>query len=121
MEIQVSKVSMIHISLSESEAQIFIVDAAPLQQQVYELLYPVNSKATKSPKSKRVPKAIIRKGGSKPSRLKPASGTLICTTCGRTFKKLGNFNRHIAKCLPQGEKIIADPTPMLDVNSVDVS
>jgi hypothetical protein len=95
MEIQVSKVSVIHISLSETEAQVFIADATPLQQQVYELLFPINLKTTKAPKSKRAPKAAARKGGKQTK----SSGTLICTTCGRAFKYRAYFNRHVAQCL----------------------
>ena len=99
MDIRIASVSVIHVSFSESEAQDFIIDAAPLQQRVYELLYPMNAKATKaSPKSKRSPKAAARKSGK---QTKP-SGTLICTTCGRTFKYRAYFNKHVALCVNAG-------------------
>jgi len=101
MEIQLASVSVIHVSFSESEAQDFIIDAAPLQQRVYELLYPMNAKATKAPapKSKRTPKAAARKSGK---QSKPSSGTLICTTCGKAFKYRAYFNKHVALCVNAG-------------------
>ena len=100
MEIKVSSVVAVQIALTESEAQEFIADPSAVQKRVYELLFPINSKATKAPapKSKRIPKAAARKSGK---QTKP-SGTLICTTCGKAFKYRANFNKHVALCVNAG-------------------
>ena len=100
MEIQVSSVVAVQIALTEREAQEFIADPSAVQKRVYELLFPINSKATKAlPKSKRTPKAAARKSGK---QSKPSSGTLICTTCGKAFKHHGYFEKHIAGCVNAG-------------------
>jgi len=101
MEIKVSSVVAVQIALTESEAQEFIADPSAVQKRVYELLFPINSKATKAPapKSKRIPKAAARKSGK---QSKPSSGTLICTTCGKAFKYRANFNKHVAGCVNAG-------------------
>jgi hypothetical protein len=84
MDVLKSSVVAIQIALTECEAQDFIINPSAVQKRVYELLFPVNAKA---PKSKRAPKAA-------------ASGTtLICTTCGRTFKYRAHFNKHVAGCV----------------------
>jgi len=100
MEIQVSSVVAVQIALTEREAQEFIADPSAVQKRVYELLFPINSKATKALPTrgaKRAPKAARKSGKqSKPS------GTLICTTCGKAFKYRANFNKHVAGCVNAG-------------------
>jgi len=99
MEIQVSSVVAVQIALTEREAQEFIADPSAVQKRVYELLFPINSQATKAlPKSKRTPKAAARKSGKQAK----SSGTLICTTCGRRFTYRAYFNKHVAGCVNAG-------------------
>lgn len=99
MEIQVSSVVAVQIALTEREAHEFIADPSAVQRRVYELLFSINSKATKAlPTANRTPKATHKSG----KQTRPSSGTLICTTCGKAFKYRAYFNKHVALCVNAG-------------------
>ena len=93
MDIQIASVSRIHVSLSESEAQEFVLDASAVQKCMYELLFPVNAQSARSKES---PKAV----GRKASKREPKIGTFICPHCDQVFKRCKNFDRHVVKCQP---------------------
>lgn len=97
MDIQTATTTIVTIQLSAEEANGALLDPSQLQAALARALHPdvfaSNGKRPKVATAKKVAKA---KAGGRKART-PKIKTLICTTCGKVYKRPSLFEKHTAR------------------------
>lgn len=93
------RITTVTLTMTEPEARAFLVDAAPLQDQVREALAQTHrlngGVATISVKPKLSPRAGVKKHPLTRTKKSSTTDTHVCIECGKEFKTRGRYDNHL--------------------------
>lgn len=105
MDIKLSTITKLSITMDETEARAFLVDPHELQAEIRRQLAIAHGGNGHRRNGKVAPAPKVAKAGTWRNTTRKASTKLVCPKCGKSFKLNGFLQRHLLKVHATAETV----------------